>query len=66
MRAAETEQFRALSVKIATAISVLADAYVQWDFMHQCWEIQNVFDKGHHCEDCDGACSIEDEEADDV
>jgi hypothetical protein len=46
--------------------NVLADAYVQWNVPHQCWEIQNVFGSGHYCEDCDGECKLDEVECDDV
>jgi hypothetical protein len=38
---------------------VLADAYAEWDKENQCWTVQNVMDKGHHCNACDGECRIE-------
>lgn len=37
---------------------VLADAYAVWNYDLQEWELNNVFDKGHHCNECDGECSI--------
>ncbi len=44
--------------------NVLFDAYVAWDETTQTYEIVNVFDKGHYCQDCDGECSIDWEESD--
>lgn len=41
---------------------VLADAYAEWDFHNQCWTVQSVMDKRHHCNACDGECSIEERE----
>lgn len=38
---------------------VLADAYAEWDPASQCWTVQNVFEKGAYCHDCDGECRIE-------
>jgi hypothetical protein len=38
--------------------NVLCDAYAEWDFDAQQWEIQNTFDKGGYCVDCDGECRI--------
>lgn len=38
---------------------VLADAYVEWDSEAQQWAVQNVMDKGHHCNACDEECDIE-------
>jgi hypothetical protein len=39
--------------------NVLADAYAEWDIENQCWSVQNVMDKGHYCNACDGECRIE-------
>ena len=41
---------------------VLADAYAEWDVAAQDWVVQDVMDKGHFCNKCDGECSIDDEE----
>lgn len=38
---------------------VLCDAFAEWDHVTQEWVLQNTFDKGSVCEDCDGECSIE-------
>jgi len=38
---------------------VLIDAYVEWDIDAQCWVVQNTFDKGSHCDECEGQCSID-------
>jgi hypothetical protein len=38
---------------------VLVDAYAEWNVEAQRWEISNVFDKGHHCNNCNGECKIE-------
>ena len=32
--------------------SVVADAAARWNTEGQVWEISNVFDKGHGCDDC--------------
>jgi len=32
--------------------SVVADAAARWSTEGQIWEISNVFDKGHGCDDC--------------
>ena len=51
----------AISMVCATCGSadVLADAYAEWDVGNQCWSVQSVMDKGHHCNACDGECRIE-------
>jgi hypothetical protein len=38
--------------------NVAADAAARWSPQHQTWEVSNVFDKGHGCDDC-GAEDIE-------
>jgi hypothetical protein len=37
---------------------VLCDAYAEWDLQDQKWVLQNTFDKGAFCENCDGECRI--------
>lgn len=32
--------------------SVVADAAARWNTEDQVWEVSNVFDKGHGCDDC--------------
>lgn len=32
--------------------SVVADAAARWDTNNQRWDVSNVFDKGHGCDDC--------------
>lgn len=32
--------------------SVVADAAARWDSEGQIWEVSNVYDKGHGCDDC--------------
>lgn len=39
--------------------NVLFDAYAEWNEEEQKFELVEVYDKGHYCEDCDGECSIE-------
>lgn len=41
---------------------VVADAYAAWNIEKQVWEVDNVFDKGAHCDNCDGECRIDEEE----
>lgn len=41
---------------------VLEDAYVSWDEKTQKYQIHNVFEKGAFCQDCNGECSIDEEE----
>lgn len=41
---------------------VLADAYAEWNVELQQWEVQNVFDKGSFCQQCDGECRIDGEQ----
>ena len=36
--------------------SVLINAFVQWDELSQDWHIVNTFDKGSHCDECEGEC----------
>jgi hypothetical protein len=38
--------------------NVAADAAARWNPEQQEWEVSNIFDKGHGCEDC-GAEDIE-------
>lgn len=38
---------------------VLADAYVQWDVSRQDWVVFSVFEKGGHCDECDGEARFE-------
>jgi hypothetical protein len=38
--------------------NVVADAAARWNPQHQEWEVSNIFDKGHTCDDC-GAGDIE-------
>jgi hypothetical protein len=38
---------------------VVADANAIWNFARQKWEVADIFDKGHHCRDCDGEARIE-------
>lgn len=38
--------------------NVSADAATRWSVAHQEWEVTNVFDKGHLCDDCGGECGI--------
>lgn len=43
---------------------VLADAYAEWDTVTQEWGLQNTFDKGAHCNTCDGETRLADEPLD--
>lgn len=38
--------------------NVSADAAARWNHELQDWEVTNVFDKGHHCDDCEDECRI--------
>ena len=38
--------------------NVAADAAARWNTENQEWEVSNIFDKGHGCDDC-GAEDIE-------
>ncbi len=38
--------------------NISADAAVRWSIPDQDWEVTNVFDKGHSCDDCGGECSL--------
>ncbi len=38
---------------------ILNDAYAEWDMDTQSWIIQQVFDKGAICQDCEGETSLE-------
>lgn len=42
--------------------NVLSDAYAKWNVENQEWELDNTFDKGAFCEDCDGECRIVEKE----
>jgi hypothetical protein len=42
--------------------NVLHDAFVRWNKETQKFEVDNVFDKGAYCCDCDGETSIDWEE----
>ena len=35
--------------------SVCADAAARWNIETQAWEVSNVFDKGHGCDDCENS-----------
>lgn len=37
---------------------VLADAYAAWNVETQKWEVESTFDKGGHCNACDGEARI--------
>jgi hypothetical protein len=32
--------------------SVVADAAARWNVEDRCWDVSNVFDKGHSCDSC--------------
>ena len=38
---------------------VLADAYAEWDRVNACWTVLNIYDKGAHCNKCDGETRLE-------
>jgi len=38
---------------------VMADAYAYWNVDAQRWEVEQTFDKGGYCTDCDGETSID-------
>lgn len=38
---------------------VLSDAYAEWSFEKQEWQLQNTFDKGAYCNACDGESRID-------
>ncbi len=38
---------------------VKADAYAYWDHTNQCWDLVDAYDKGAHCEDCDGETRLD-------
>lgn len=38
---------------------ILRDAYAQWDMKAQDWVVQQVFDKGTVCENCEGETSMD-------
>lgn len=42
---------------------VHADAYAGWDVDQQEWVLEQTFDKGHYCDDCDGECRLEEKPA---
>ena len=46
--------------------NVVADAYARWDEDLQDWLVENRFDKGSQCHDCDGECRIEEVEIEPV
>jgi hypothetical protein len=46
------------------SINVVADAYAGWNVETQAWEISNVFDKGAHCDECEGETRIDEVEWD--
>jgi len=37
----------------------MADAYAYWNVDAQRWEVEQTFDKGGYCTDCDGETSID-------
>ncbi len=37
---------------------VLCDAYAEWNYDKQEWVLQNTFDKGAYCNQCDGETRI--------
>lgn len=39
--------------------AVVADAYAEWDTEQQDWTVANVFEKGAHCDTCDGETRID-------
>lgn len=39
--------------------SVVADAAARWSTEERRWEVSNVFDNGHHCDDCDAETRID-------
>lgn len=39
--------------------NVKADAFATWSVEFQWWEVDNVFDKGAYCDDCNGETRIE-------
>ncbi len=41
--------------------NVVRDAWAEWDFENQCWELAAVFDAAH-CEDCDWDVSVVEKE----
>ena len=40
--------------------NVAADAAARWNVGAQEWEVSNVFDEGHSCDDCGSECRIVD------
>ncbi len=38
---------------------VVFDAYAEWDHENQIFTVQNIMDKGHQCNQCEGECRIE-------
>lgn len=37
---------------------VLCDAFAEWDVVEQKWVLQNTFDKGSYCNDCNGEARL--------
>ena len=52
---------RKMKCKHCGSTRVFRDAWTEWDEKLQEWVIQNVFDDAF-CEDCDGECTIVEEE----
>ena len=48
------------------SINVVADAYASWSVDKQEWEVQNTFDKGAYCDDCEGETRIDEVEYDEA
>ncbi len=44
---------------ICKSEDVLCDAFAEWDYDKQEWSLQNTFDKGSYCQNCDGECRID-------
>ena len=44
------------------SMNIVADAHAIWNVDTQEWEVNNVFDKGHYCDDCEGECRIAERE----
>ena len=38
---------------------IVADAAARWDVESQKWEISDVYEKGHYCEECNGETRID-------
>lgn len=45
---------------------VVCDAYASWDFEKQKWVLHQTYDKGAHCENCEGECRIVEKEVSDA